>query len=103
MTVTNTALIRLILAPLLGVTTADFRRVFASQYSGFNEALAPFVSTTKGNPPARAHFRDLLPERNLNGMPLVPQLIGKSGEEFLMAAKILHENMGFTHINWNIG
>ena len=94
---------RLILAPLLGVTTASFRTIVAQSFPGFSDALAPFITTTKGNPAALSHFRDVHPDRNRGGLPLIPQLIGKDGHDFITAANRLHTEFGYAHINWNIG
>ena len=69
----------MILAPLRGVTTRCFRRVFADAIvaAGFDEAVAPFVSAMPGVDP--------LADRELKGGPLAepaglavtPQFIGK--------------------------
>jgi tRNA-dihydrouridine synthase B len=95
--------LRLVLAPLMGITGATFRRLYNRHFPGFTSALAPFVTTTSGNPAARSHFRDILPENNENSLPLVPQLIGRSGEDFACAAERLSSEFGFAEVNWNIG
>jgi tRNA-dihydrouridine synthase B len=94
---------RLILAPLMGITGATFRRLFNRHFPGFTGALAPFITTTHGNPAARSHFKDILPENNQNSLPLTPQLIGRDGPDFISAANRLSEEFGFAEINWNIG
>ena len=94
---------RLILAPLMGITGATFRQIYNRHFPGFSGALAPFIATTHGNPAARSHFRDVLPENNQDGPPITPQLIGRDGPDFVMAAKRLCGDLGFTEVNWNIG
>jgi tRNA-dihydrouridine synthase B len=94
---------RLILAPLMGITTATFRRIYNRHFPGFDGAMAPFITTTHGNPASRSHFRDLLPENNRDTLPLVPQLIGRDGPDFARAANRLRDEYGFTEVNWNIG
>ncbi len=66
----------MILAPLRGVTTRCFRRVFAKEIAqaGFTEAVTPFISATPGLDP--------LKDRELSapvdaGLPTTPQFIGK--------------------------
>ncbi len=93
----------LILAPLLGVTTHDFRKIFAKQFGGFDKAVSPFIVTTSGNPATIAHFRDVLPQNNIGSIPLVPQLIGKNPTDFIAASSRLHSEFGYSEINWNIG
>ena len=72
----------MILAPLRGVTTRCFRRVFADAIAeaGFDEAVTPFVSAVRGADP--------LADRELSGGPgelmprlaVTPQFIGKDPE-----------------------
>jgi tRNA-dihydrouridine synthase len=94
---------RLILAPLMGITGATFRRTYNRHFPGFTGALAPFITTTQGKPAACSHFKDILPENNKDSLPLVPQLIGRSGPDFACAAERLCDDFGFTEVNWNIG
>jgi len=94
---------RLILAPLMGITGAVFRQVFSRHFTGFSAALAPFITTTHGNPASRSHFKDLWPENNKNSLAVIPQLIGRDGPDFARAANRLHHEWGFAEVNWNIG
>ena len=94
---------KLILAPLLGVTGTTFRSIFHNRFTGFTAALAPFITTTHGNPASRSHFKDILPENNRDSMPVIPQLIGKDGHDFVTAANRIHDDFGYTEVNWNIG
>jgi tRNA-dihydrouridine synthase B len=99
----NSKFPRLILAPLMGVTGATFRRIYNRHFPGFSCALAPFITTTHGNPAARSHFKDILPINNTESLPLIPQLIGRDGPDFVAAANRLHGEFGFAEVNWNIG
>lgn len=98
-TVDSTAF--LYLAPIQGVTEVVFRNLFCRHFPGFDAAMAPFI-----NPQGQAHFTqkvlaDVLPERN-TGLPLVPQLLHNNAENFIaMAARL--EDLGYEHINWNLG
>lgn len=97
---TNTAIF-LYLAPIQGVTEVVFRNLFSQHFPGFDAAMAPFI-----NPQGQAHFKqkvlaDVLPEHN-TGLPLIPQLLHNNAENFIaMAARL--EDLGYSHINWNLG
>ncbi len=93
----------IVLAPLQGVTTATFRRVYRRHFGGIARAMAPFVTTTHGRLPHRRHFADLLPENNRDSLPLVPQLLGKDGRDFREIANFLHDELGYGEVNWNLG
>jgi tRNA-dihydrouridine synthase B len=94
---------RIILAPLLGVTTAAFRKVFATHFSGIQEALAPFILSTKNLSDYPKTVRDLLPENNAAGMRVVPQIVSNQGKEFAALANYLRESLGYDEVNWNLG
>jgi tRNA-dihydrouridine synthase len=92
---------RLVLAPLRGITGTHFRTIFSGHFDGFDRAVAPFITTTRGSTAGWSHFRDILPEHNTR-LPVVPQLIGKCGEDFVRMARQVHE-LGYEEINWNLG
>jgi tRNA-dihydrouridine synthase len=94
---------RIILAPLQGVTTPLFRTLFVANYTGCNEAMAPFISISSGGKPPLSHIKELLTENNSNRMTLIPQLLSKDGNDFLSAAKVICDATGSREINWNIG
>lgn len=96
-------MIRIILAPLQGVTTAPFRSLFAAHFTGCSEAMAPFITTAHGHLLARSCFKDILPENNPSSVTLIPQLLSKDGADFLIAAQMINQEFGYTEINWNIG
>jgi tRNA-dihydrouridine synthase B len=91
----------LILAPLRGVTDAIFRTAFAECFGGVTRALAPFVASVRGARVKAKLLRDLLPEHNPK-MPLVPQILGKDAQEFVVMAKALFD-LGYAEVNWNLG
>ncbi len=91
----------LYLAPLQGVTEVLFRNLFSRHFPGFDAAMAPFI-----NPQGQANFKekvlaDVLPEHN-TGLPLIPQLLHNNAENFVAMA-IRLEDLGYRHINWNLG
>ena len=67
------------LAPLRGVTTRCFRRVFAEAIAeaGFAEAVAPFVSAMPGVDPLADRELRGGPAAEPAGLAVVPQFIGK--------------------------
>jgi tRNA-dihydrouridine synthase len=89
------------LAPLKGVTDAIFRNLLDQFYGGVDWAVAPFVSTVSAARIKLKYLRDLLPQNNC-AMPVVPQIMSKSAIDFMAMAAALFD-MGYGHINWNLG
>ncbi len=92
---------KLYLAPLKGVTDYVFRNTYAKHFPGLDGALAPFLATVRGHKIKPTHLRDVLPENN-RLMPVVPQILSKSSENFLPLARELARR-GYREINWNLG
>ena len=91
----------LIMAPLRGFTDFIFRDAFWSHFKGIDEAVAPFVTSTKGRRIKPSHLSDLDPDKN-QAMPVVPQILSNKSDEFICLAKSLFD-MGYKEINWNLG
>jgi len=91
----------LYLAPLHGVTNHVFRGAYFKFFPGFDAAYAPFIGSAGGTKIGEAHFRDLFPELQ-SGTPLVPQILGNQGDDFLRTADRLI-SFGYKEINWNLG
>ncbi|BBO80025.1 tRNA-dihydrouridine synthase [Desulfosarcina ovata subsp. sediminis] len=91
----------LILAPLRGFTDVVFRNAFARHFNGIDEAVAPFVTSTKGRRIKPSHLADLVPAENSH-LPVVPQILSNNSAEFLCLANTLVD-LGYGEINWNIG
>lgn len=89
------------LAPLRGLTDALFRETFALHFNGFDAAVAPFLNPQKKSLYGDKMIRDVLPHNNRR-LALVPQLLHTDAEDFLVLAQRLAD-LGYTHINWNIG
>jgi len=94
---------KLLLAPLMGITTLHFRRTYHEQFPYFDGALAPFLSITPGFKRSSNRNKDIDPDLNRNTLPLEPQVLGKEGEDFKEMARCFREDLGYTRINWNIG
>lgn len=91
----------LCLAPLQGVTTAQFRTAFAACFGGFDYAVAPFILSAKGARLSGSHFKDLLPEAN-RGIRVVPQILSNDPGAFLETVSRLRE-LGYREVDWNLG
>lgn len=91
------------MAPLRGVTVADFRRLFAEHFSGIDYAVAPFIplvsAGTSGILPKM--LKDVLPE-NCGRLKTVPQVIGKDPAQLRDMAAALRD-LGYTELNLNCG
>ena len=73
----------LIMAPLRGFTDFVFRNAFWRHFQGIDEAVAPFVTSTKGRRIKPSHLSDLDPEKN-QAMPVVPQILSNKSDEFYL-------------------
>jgi len=84
-----------------GVTGAVYRQAHRRFFPGVDRYYAPFLSPTKDHILTPREKRELLPEHN-PGVPLVPQLMTHSGEDFCWAAGVLRD-LGYTEVNLNLG
>ncbi len=124
--------IRLILAPIRGITGRIWRNAFARHFGGFDTALDPFIACTqrgrknKGSDGlekrgdtnsensapgiegdennARPAFEKLLASFDpaLEAIPTVPQILSNNAEDFVPLANALYAK-GYSSVNWNIG
>lgn len=87
-------------APLQGYTDAVYRRAHHECVGGVDEYYTPFVRIEKGEV-RRKDLRDTDPEANA-GVPTVPQVIAKDGDEFARLCDTL-QGQGHTRIDLNMG
>jgi len=92
---------QLILAPLRGITTVQYRQAFVHHFDGLTSAIAPFIPTVHAKRIHPKLLHDILPEKNPE-LPLVPQLIGNRASDFIQMATVLFD-LGYTEINLNMG
>ncbi|MCF8069687.1 MAG: tRNA-dihydrouridine synthase family protein [Desulfobacterales bacterium] len=92
---------KLYLAPLKGFTDHVFRNVFSEHFGGFDVAVAPFISSKSDTKIKRNYVKDVLPENN-TGMPVIPQILSKTAEDFVFLANYLYD-IGYKAVNWNLG
>lgn len=88
-------------APMEGTTDALYRRTHHRIFGGADRYWMPFWSPTQDHTVTTRVRRDLEPAAN-QGLPVVPQLLTKSPEDFLWAAGILRD-WGYEEVNLNLG
>ncbi len=77
-----------------------YRNAFAKCFGGIDVAMTPFLTVVKGNQLKKVQLDELRPGSNL--IPIIPQIIGKSAENFIALSNTLHD-IGVEEINWNLG
>lgn len=92
---------KILLAPLQGMTNAFYRNTFDALFGGIDIYYAPFVSSSSVRKVGASIFKDLLPENN-TAQHVIPQILGNNGENFRHYAKRITD-LGYNEINWNIG
>ena len=88
-------------APLEGVTDVIYRRTHAACFSGVDKYFIPFVSPTHHLVFTPKEKRAVSPAENA-GYHAVPQILSKVPEQFLWAARELHD-LGYQEVNLNLG
>jgi tRNA-dihydrouridine synthase B len=92
---------QLFLAPILGHTDYVFRNALTRHFKGVDVCYTPFLTSVKGSYVKNSHLTDILPKHN-KSVPVVPQILGKDPDEFLVIANQINE-MGYKSVNWNLG
>ena len=87
-------------APLQGYTDAVYRRAHHECVGGVDEYYTPFVRIEKGEM-RKKDLRDTDPIAN-EGVPTVPQVIAKDGDEFARLCDAL-QGQGWGRIDLNMG
>lgn len=87
-------------APLQGYTDAIYRRAHHECAGGVDEYYTPFVRIEKGEV-RRKDLRDTDPAAN-KGVPTVPQVIAKDGDELARLCDAL-QGQGWNRIDLNMG
>ena len=92
---------KVLFAPMEGVTGRVFRRIHARFYPGIAAYYAPFFSPSGDHHFPPRGLVDLLPEEN-PGVNLVPQLLTNRAADFIWAAAALRDR-GYGEVNLNLG
>ena len=87
-------------APLQGYTDAVYRRAHHECVGGVDEYYTPFVRIEKGEI-RKKDLRDTDPAAN-EGVPTVPQVIARDGDEFARLCDAL-QGQGWNRIDLNMG
>jgi len=93
---------KLILAPLRGITNCTFRKIYHKHFQYFDEAVAPFVSPTASEKLGNGLFSDLLPAENENSMPVEPQILLNNPDVLYPFLDKIYD-FGYKKININMG
>jgi len=93
--------IKLYFAPLEGLTTAVFRKVFLKHFGFVDKIFLPFISTNKNYSFKKKDLNELKREIN-NDAAVIPQFLSNNYNDFIeMSVKLF--DLGYREINWNIG
>lgn len=93
---------KIYLAPLEGNTGYIYRRAVRECFGGFDKYFIPFITPNQHGKMSTKEIKDILPEHNA-GMYAVPQIMTKYAEEFILTARILQEEYGYSEVNLNLG
>lgn len=88
-------------APMEGVTGRHFRQAHSRWFGGVERYYIPFLSPTQTHAFSKKEWQDVLPEYN-EGLHAVPQLLTRSADDFLWAARELAA-VGYQEVNLNLG
>ncbi len=86
------------MAPMEGITTATYRRVYAKWFKGVDRMYTPFLAANQTHKFKTREKKEI--EQYSSG--LVPQILTDRAEHFIWAAKEL-KKLGYTEVNLNAG
>jgi tRNA-dihydrouridine synthase len=84
-----------------GITGYVYRNLHRAHFGGVTHYYMPFVSANQSRKFSRKEWQDICPEHN-GFSDLVPQILGKTAEDFTFVARELHD-LGYGEINFNLG
>ena len=89
------------LAPLEGITTRIYRKVYHECFTPMDKYFTPFLSPHSKKGFSAKEKAEILPENN-RGMRLVPQILTNKAKDFLRTEEKLAD-YGYDEINLNLG
>lgn len=92
---------RLYAAPMEGITGYVYRNAHCKHFGGVDKYYTPFLTPKPKRGLNSREKNDILPEHNV-GVPVVPQILTSSAEDFLRLAGQLGD-LGYEEINLNLG
>lgn len=94
-------MVKLLLAPIQGITDFNFRNTFLKYFGGIDEVYSPYLRLDNKRELKKSKVKDVLPENNLHGK-LVSQIMTNNADDFLYLTEFL-SGLGYNHVNWNLG
>ena len=88
-------------APMEGLTDSVYRRLHHKYFGGIDRYYMPFLSPTMHRCLSHKEDREL-PTADSVAFEAVPQVLTKSAEDFLWAAKVCRDR-GYREVNLNLG
>lgn len=92
---------KVMLAPVRGVTDVVYRNAFAACFGGFDGAVAPFIPLRQGHALRPVELRQVAPDLN-RALPVIPQVLTHHAPTFAAAMRELRD-AGHAEVNWNLG
>lgn len=89
-------------APMEGITWHTYRNAHYRIFSGIEKYYTPFIVPSSKKGMRSRELRDIMPENNPGGIPVVPQILTNKAEDFLETSKKLKE-AGYEEVNLNLG
>ena len=94
---------KLSFAPLEGITMFVYRNAYEACVPGrVDRYYSPFLTTANAGGMGKKELRDILPEHN-KGIPLIPQLLTRKSEEFVVVTREKLLPLGYEEVNLNLG
>ena len=91
-------MISIAMAPMEGITTAIYRRIYKSYFEGVDVFYTPFLSLNQTHKFKTREKKEFLPYSD----DLIPQVLTNSASDYSWAAGVLQE-AGYGEININMG
>lgn len=92
---------KLLFAPLEGITNFVYRNTHSEMFGGCDEYYAPFITPSEDDKVNRKGLNDIVPENNEN-IVVKPQVLTNNAEAFLKFAEKI-KNVGYDEVNINLG
>ena len=89
--------IKIYSSPLQGFTDFRFRLAFQKYFGGVDVFYAPYIRLKQKQEIKASYQRDLNPQNN-EGVPLIPQVMCNSAEDFLFVAQYV-QGLGYKELN----
>ncbi len=92
---------KLLLAPLQGLTDHTYRKVFQEYFTGIDVAYTPYFSMNRGNPIKKSKIKKRLDNED-SVFEIIPQILTNDAEAFILFSQAVKE-LGVQCVNLNMG